>query len=204
MRARTMRSFIWSASFLAGACLLGVVLLLSACASQQAGISTAEATPSAVVAPTVPALTPTPYPISAFLTPTTTPNATATSAANATATSAVIAGCSTGGSFYFESPPGPLPTTIPLPPGTLVQNHGFGISGGSADYPLCTPGATQAAITAYMDAALPAAGWTRTSPPGCNVNFPPGLWYKGHYGIQLVVGGTLPPDQWGLDVTYVC
>lgn len=179
------------------ACLLGVVLWASACAPQQA----AEATPTAVVVPTVPAFTPTPYPILAFLTPTTTPNATATAAANATATAAAIAGCSTGGSFYFESPPGPLPTTIPLPPGTLVQNHGFGISGGSADYPFCTPGATQAAITAYMDAALPAAGWTRNSPQSCNV--PPGLWYKGHYGIQLVVGGTVPPDMWALDITYI-
>jgi hypothetical protein len=169
---------------LVGACLLGVVLLLSACASPQA----AEPTPTDVAFPTYPVVTP--YPTSTAFSPATTPNPAATAAA--------LAGCSTGNASYFEPPPGPLPTTIPLPPGTLVGNFGMGISGGSAAYSLCTPGATPTAITAYMDSALPAAGWTSTSPPGCNV--PPGLWYKGHYGIQVVVAGFSPPDMWALDI----
>jgi hypothetical protein len=86
-----------------------------------------------------------------------------------------------------------------LPPGTLVGNFGMGISGGKAAYSLCTPGATPTALTAYMDAALPAAGWTSMSPPGCNV--PQGQWYKGHYGIQVVVVAGFSPDMWALDIT---
>jgi hypothetical protein len=99
---------------------------------------------------------------------------------------------------YFESPPGPLPTTMPLPPGTLVETLVMAYNPVGAVYYVCTPGATPAAITAYMESALPAAGWTRNSPQGCNV--PPGLWYKGHYGIQVVVSGFSPPE-WALDIT---
>ena len=88
---------------------------------------------------------------------------------------------------------------MPLPPGTLVQNRGMGINGVSAMYYFYTPGATQAGITAYMDSALPAAGWMSNGDGACNL--PSDVWYKGHYGIQIVVAGFSPSDMWALDIT---
>jgi hypothetical protein len=170
-----------------GASLLGMVLLLSACASPQA----AEATPTDVAFPTYPVVTP--YPTSTAFSPTITPNATAVAAASV--------GCGTPyPDVYFEKPPGPLPTTIPLPPGTLVQNFGMGYAGDGAVYYFCTPGAKQAVVTAYMDAALPAAGWTSNNPPGCN--FPPGQWYKGRYAIQIVFDGSSLP-KWSIAINHI-
>jgi hypothetical protein len=195
MRARMLRSPLWSASLLAGACLVGVVLLLGACASQQVGISAADATLTAAAAPVI-TVTVTPYATATVLVPPTpTPNATAMAAASL--------GCRSDSSLYFENPPGPLPTTVPLPPGTLVQNQTLGISGGSAMYYLCTPGATHAAITAYMDDALPAGGWTTTTPPRLSCisgTVVQGQWYKGHYGIYIDFTDSSLPG-WAMDIT---
>jgi hypothetical protein len=178
---------------LVGICLLGVTLLLTACVSQQAGINTGGETPSVEVSPTVPAFTPTPYP-----TATTTP---LIGTPNATATAAALAGCSTPyPDLYFEKPPGPLQTTIPFPPATLVENYGRGINGISAMYYFCTPRATRAGIMAYLESALPAAGWTRNSAGACNL--PSDLWYKGQYGIEIVVDGFSLP-MWALDMYYL-
>jgi hypothetical protein len=173
MHVRMMRSRLWAASLL-----VGLGLLTVSC-----GASTpAHAVPSATLTPL--------------------PSPTATIAPTATTTSAAAAGCNTSSSSstHFENPPGPLPTALPIPPGTLVPNQSLGINGVSAAFYFCTPGATPAAITAYMDAALPAAGWTSTSPQ-CSAHFPPGLWYKGNYGIEIVVAGFSPPDKWAVDLT---
>jgi hypothetical protein len=145
-----------------------------------------------VVFPTVPAFTPTPYPTTTATPLIGTPNAMATAAASA--------GCSTPSPYlYFEKPPGPLQTTIPFPPGTLVQNTGMGINGISAMYYFCTLGATRAGITAYLESALPAAGWTRNSAGACNL--PSDMWYKGQYGIEIVFDGFSLP-MWALVMTY--
>lgn len=128
------------------------------------------------------------------LTPSSSPTATITPAATATATSVAVAGCT---SYPFlETPPGPLPTPIPFPPGTLIENRGMGIQAGSVDYGLCTPGATPAAITAFMNSALPAAGWLRHSAPACTGTSYD--WYKGHYGMDIVFFAYSPPDLWAL------
>ncbi|HEX2348818.1 MAG TPA: hypothetical protein VHI51_10340 [Ktedonobacterales bacterium] len=120
-----------------------------------------------------------------------------------TATSDAIAECSDPSSnvvYNFENPPGPLPTTIPLPSGTLVDNHGLGIQAGSVNYTLCSPTATPAAITAYMDSALPAAGWLHNSAPACDHahGYP---WYKGNYGIEIDVDmNAALPHLWAIQL----
>jgi hypothetical protein len=77
----------------------------------------------------------------------------------------------------------------------------MGYGGTSAVYYFCTPRATHASISAYMASALPAAGWT-TNSPHCAAHFPPGLWYKGNYAIQLdFYDASLP--GWALDITYL-
>lgn len=189
MPVRMMRSHLCSTSFLAGACLLGAVLLVSGCASQQA----AAATPTDVAFPTYPVVTPYPT-VTAIVPPTPTPNAT-----TATATAE---GCRTPSGYqYFENPPGPLQTTIPFPPGTLVLNQGMGYAGDGAVYYFCTPGATHASITTYLASALPAAGWT-TNSPHCAAHFPPGLWYKGNYAIQIDFYDSSLPG-WALDIMHL-
>lgn len=158
MLARMMRCHIWSESLLVG---LGLIL-----------VSCGANTP--VHSVTSPPLTPAPSPV-------------ATISPAAAAKSVAIAGCSEpSANLQFENPPGPLPTTIPLPPGTFVAPSGFGIQAGSVDYSLCTPTTTPAAITAYMDAALPAGGWMKRSAPGCDhvQGYP---WYKGQYGMEIDV-----------------
>lgn len=55
------------------------------------------------------------------------------------------------------------------------------------NYNLCTGAMAPAAITAYMDSALPAAGWMKHSVSACNMGSYP--WYKGNYGIEIDVGG---------------
>jgi hypothetical protein len=76
----------------------------------------------------------------------------------------------------------------------------MGIQAGSAMYYFCTPGATPAAITAFMDSALPAAGWKRKSARACNA--PSYDWYKGIYGMDIVFNLSSPPlpAVWGLDM----
>jgi len=177
MLARMMRSPLWSASLLVG---LGLIM-------ESCGASTP------AIAVTSPTLTPSPSP-----TATISPTATATSVVNAACYSA-----SSNVTVTFVNPPGPLLTTIPsgtlpLPPGTLVAQPGMGIQAGSVEYTLCTPGATPAAITAFMDSALPAAGWMRNSVPACNAyhGYP---WYKGKYGMDIVVDvNSSMPDLWAL------
>ncbi len=182
MLGRILWRQIWSASLLVGLCLLTI-----SCGASSPALAVASPTPTP---PPLPTLTPSPTP-------------TATISPTATETSAVSVGCSTGTAMYFENPPGPLPTTIPFPPGTLVLNSGLGINAFSAQYALCTPGATQAAITTFMDSALPAAGWTNNKPQGCTVNFPPDEWYKGIYGIEIVFQPSAPPHQWVLVMDFL-
>jgi hypothetical protein len=173
MLARMMRSHIWSTSLL-----VGLSLMTLSCGTSTPAIGA-----------TSPTLTPSPPP-------------TATISPTATATSVAIAGCSASSSNYpfFENPPGPLPTTIPLPPGTLVENIGLGVQAGSVEYNLCSPTTTPTAITAFMDSALPAAGWLRNSVPACNAyhGYP---WYKGKYGMAIVVDvNSSMPDLWALEM----
>ena len=176
MLARRMRSRIVSACLLSGLCALTL-----SCATR--------APARAVTSPT---LAPSPTP-SATMSP------NATISPTATATSVAIAGCSdpsSNANYHFENPPGPLPTAIPLPPGTLVDNIGQGIQAGSAEYSFCSPTMTPTAIAAYMDSALPAAGWLRNSAPACNNGhgYP---WYKGKYGMAIAVNGNPSlPSVW--------
>ncbi len=131
------------------------------------------------------------------------PSPTATMANSPTATSGALAECSDPSSnvmYNFENPPGPLPTTIPLPSSTLVDNHGQGIQAGSVNYTLCSPTMAPAAITAYMDSALPAAGWLRNSVPACDHahGYP---WYKGNYGMEIDVNmNTSLPHMWAIQL----
>lgn len=170
MLARVMRSRIGSEILLIGLCALTL-----SCGTR-----------APARAATSPTLTPSPSP-SATLSPT------------ATATAVAIAGCSdpsSNANYHFENPPGPLPTTIPLPPGTLVDNPGQGIQAGSVEYSFCSPTMTPTAITAYMDSALPAAGWLRNSVAACNNGhgYP---WYKGKYGMAIAVNGNPSlPSVW--------
>jgi hypothetical protein len=165
-----------------------VVLLLSACASQQAGINSATATPSVVAFPTLPIVTP--YPTATEnVPPTITPNATA-----------MAAGCGSGPFF------GGIPLSgLPLPPHSFVKTLG-GITGNEQEIGICTASSTQAAISQFMNSALPAAGWTPYDPTkyqGCpsipRVVF---QWVKGTYAIMidfttgLILG--LPPHYWGV------
>ena len=131
------------------------------------------------------------------------PSPTATAATSPTTTSGDLAGCSDPSSnviYNFENPPGSLPTTIPLPSNTLVDNHGQGIQAGSVNYTLCSPTMAPAAITAYMDSALPAAGWLRNSAPACDhVHGYP--WYKGNYGMEIDINlNTSAPHVWAIQL----
>jgi hypothetical protein len=168
MCARMLRSPLWSTSLLLGLC-----LLTAACAAS-----------TSALAVTSPTLTPSPSP-------------TATIAPTATAVAVANAACGSSSPFPFVNPPGPLLTTIPFPPGTLVAQRAMGIQAGSALAYLCTPGATPATITAFMNSALPAAGWMRQSVSACNAV--QGYdWYKGTYGMDMVFKGFSPP-MWALD-----
>lgn len=172
MLARMMKCRLWSASLLVG---LGLVTTSCGASTPAHGIMS-------------PTLTPSPSP-------------TATISPTATAPSAAIAGCRFGSpNVRFVNPPGPLLTTIPfpppLPPGTLVAQPGMGIQAGSVQYTLCSPGATPATITAFMESALPAAGWMRHSVRACNAASYD--WYKGQYGMDIEVDGFSPPDVWAL------
>ena len=171
-----------------GACLLSMVFLFSACASQQAGISTTETTSAVVALPTVPVVTP--YPTAtANVPPTMTPNATA-----------MAAGCGSG-PFLGSSP---LPG-LPLPAHSFVKILG-GITGNEQEMGICTTSSTRAAISQFMTTALPAAGWTPYDPTkyqGCPST--PGVvfqWVKGEFAITfdfttgLIL--PLPPHFWGL------
>ena len=171
MLARMVRCRLWAASLLVG---LGLITV--ACGAS---------TPARDV--TSPTLTPSPSP-------------TATISPTATATSVSNAACHALSSYNpFVNPPGPLLTTIPFPPGTLVAQRAMGIQAGSVDYSLCTPATTPAAITAFMDSALPAAGWLRNSVRACNaLSYP---WYKGNYGMAIFVAvNSSMPDLWALDM----
>jgi hypothetical protein len=160
MRVRMMRSHLWVASVLVG---LGVMTVSCGASTSAIGGTLSTSTP--------------------LLTPTPVPSPTATISPTATAT---IAGCSAPDIITrWENPPGPLPTTIPLPPGTLVGSFGMASQGGNENYNLCTPGATPAGITAFMDSALPAAGWMRHGVPICiGASYD---WYKGIYGMDIFV-----------------
>src|SRR5258708_12467854 len=126
-------------------------------------------------------------------TPVPSPSPTATISPTATATSVANAACGPD----FSTPPGPLPTTMPLPPGTLVYKIGLGIMAGSVGYNLCTPATSPAAITAFMDPPLPAPGSLRNSVRACNL--PPHPWYKGKYGAAIFVDvDPSMPDVWFL------
>lgn len=178
MLARMVRGRLWATSLL----VVGLGLITVACGSE------ASTPASGVTSP--------------MLTPPRVPTATITIAPMATATATDVAGCiapTSNPSYHFENPPGPLPTTIPLPPGTLVNNPGLGISAGSVSYLLCTPTMTSAAITAYMESALPAAGWLRNSVAACNAHSYP--WYKGKYGMAIAVDANPSmPHVWALQV----
>src|SRR5579884_359182 len=128
--------------------------------------------------------------ISPTLTPSPSPAAMVSPTATATAVSNTVCGPNA------VPPPGPLPTTIPLPPGTLVNKHSMGIMAGSVEYPLCTPATTQAAIMAFMESAMPAAGWATTGEKGCTGA--PYQWFKGKYGVRIITPITLP--VWYLDI----
>jgi hypothetical protein len=71
---------------------------------------------------------------------------------------------------------------FPLPPNT-ISTYPNGASGGSVLYE-CTPGATEASISAYLNTALPQAGWqpwdphTETAYCGIKANTY-WLWTKG-------------------------
>lgn len=161
--------------------LIGLGLITAACGAnaQSRGVTTPTLTPA-------PSLT-----------------ATVTNSPMATATSGDIAGCSDPSSnviHTFENPPGPLPTTISLPPGTFVDNHGLGIQAGSVNYALCSPTMTPTAITAFMDSALPAAGWLRNSVSACDhaKGYP---WYKGNYGMEIDVNvNSSMPHVWAIQL----
>src|SRR6185312_11062713 len=169
MLARMMRRHSWSISLLVG---LSLITVACGASAPSRGATSPTLTPSSQTATVSP-----------------------------TATSVAITGCRFGSpTVPFVNPPGPLLTTIPLPPplppGTLVAQSGMGVQAGSVQYTLCTPGAAPATITAFMDSALPAAGWMRQSVPACNAASYD--WYKGHYGMDIEVAGFSPPDVWAL------
>lgn len=174
MLASMMRRHIWSVSLL-----VGLGLITTACG---VNARASEATSPTLTLP---------------------PSPTATISSTAPASPVAIAGCSDPSSnaiHTFENPPGPLPTTIPLPPGTFVDAHGLGIQAGSANYSFCSPTMTPAAIMAYMDSALPAAGWLRNSVPACDhaQGYP---WYKGNYGMEIDVNVTSSlPHLWAIQL----
>jgi hypothetical protein len=60
---------------------------------------------------------------------------------------------------------------------------------------------TPATITAFMDSALPAAGWMKHSAAACNLGAYPWYWNKGKYGI-VVDDGEIgePPDMWSIQL----
>lgn len=185
MRGRGMRGRRWSVTFLVG---LGVLAV--ACAGAPAGTTASGLTSSTATLAPLSSPSPSPSPM-AGIAPTGVP----------TPTFVAVAGCTDAApQVQFVKPPGPLPTAIPLPPGTYVGNVGQGIQAGSALYTLCSPGRTSAEIMAFMDAALPAAGWLRNSVPACThgQGYP---WYKGKYGLDLGDdGGASSSDIWGMDI----
>jgi hypothetical protein len=83
-----------------------------------------------------------------------------------------------------------MPTTvnIPLPPGTVTKIlSGAAGAGFSLE---CTPGATQASITSYLNTALAAQGWRKWDPRtndahGCGTE-PNDIWQW--YNSQEAVG----------------
>lgn len=168
-RTRMIRCRTWAASLLIG---LGLITVACGASTPARGVTS---------------LTPAPS-----LTATISPMATA----------GAVAGCSApsmNATYHFENPPGPLPTTIPLPPSTLVDKLAMGIQAGSVNYNLCSPTMTPAAITAFMESALPAAGWMRNSVRACNASSYP--WYKGKYGMAIVVGVNQSlPHVWALEI----
>lgn len=141
---------------------MGVALIALLCAGCASGVGAqASASPTATIAPPV---TPTPIP----------PRPTATSSAP----------CAS-----ITSDPG-MPTTvnIPLPPGTVTKIlSGAAGAGFSLE---CTPGATQASITSYLNTALAAQGWRKWDPRtndahGCGTE-PNDIWQW--YNSQEAVG----------------
>jgi hypothetical protein len=76
----------------------------------------------------------------------------------------------------------------------------MGIMASSVQYTLCTPATAPAAITAFMNSALPAVGWMRHSIRACDAASYD--WYKGQYGMDIVFfDSSSPPDPdlWALD-----
>lgn len=101
----------------------------------------------------------------------------------------------------------PLPTDIPVPPGT-VTGGGNG-AGGEVVYQVCTPGASQQSINAYMNAHLPGDGWRPWNPQtdknsGCADNF--WTWVKGNDGLGWTFNPTTTYMNHGLPywTIWVC
>lgn len=115
---------------------MGVALVALLCAGCAGGASAqASASPTATAAPLA---TPTPIP----------PRPTATASAP----------CASIGS----DPGTAITPNIPLPPGTVSQM--LPSAAGAGYFMECTPGATQASITSYLNTALAAQGWQRWNP----------------------------------------
>jgi hypothetical protein len=137
----------------------------------------------------------------AVLSPTLTPLPSPTATLSATATPIANGECHSLTPIPYVHLPGPLPTTIPVPAGTVVLQYGMSYPGDATFYYFCTPKATHATITAYMEASLPAAGWRRQSIRGCiNQSFD---WYKGLYAFDILFSLSDPPDdpqQWQLNL----
>lgn len=156
-----------------GIFLIGIMLFTASC-----GISAPVASTAAPTQTAVPLVTPTADPA---------PTNTATPA---------IAGCPSPAPF--TTPPGPLPPHVPLPAGTYVETQPMGINAGAVQDTLCTPGTTQAAITQFMNSALPAAGWKTTGGSGCNGA--PYQWFQGTYGMTVQFFAPPPSNFWALVV----
>lgn len=93
---------------------------------------------------------------------------------------------------------------FPLPPGTVSQI--LPGAAGAGFFLECTPGATQASITAYFDTALPQAGWRKWNPQtddahGCGTEANDyWQWAKGQSAVGWLINGPVGPalPEWML------
>ena len=95
----------------------------------------------------------------------------------------------------WDLPPGPGSlATFPLPPGTI--SSGPNGAAGAGFWNECTPGSTEQSIVAFLNAALPKAGWQQWNPQtrdanGCGTEANDyWKWYKG----DAAVGYTFIPN----------
>lgn len=94
-----------------------------------------------------------------------------------------------------NGPLGPLPTGIPLPPGTLV-GYGNGATG-EVLTAACTDNTTKDAINTFMAHNLPLAGWHPYNPAQDGAGCQKADWAKGHEALSWTFGDRLNGTGYG-------